>query len=110
MSGLKNNIPINLKINKDLTPSSENHVREKFAHIRYSFNIRIFSISFQNTFFPFNLRLFSRSSFDKKKLLNKSVSKTLKKRGMFNIGTTILTCSIPLNNYIYDDSSCKVIM
>ena len=46
MSGLKNNIPINLKINKDLTPSSENHVREKFAHIRYSFNIRIFSISF----------------------------------------------------------------
>ena len=29
MSGLKNNIPINLKINKDLTPSSENHVREK---------------------------------------------------------------------------------
>ena len=66
MSGWKNNIPINIKINKDLTPSFENHVREKFAHLRNSFNIRIISISFENTFFPFNLTLFSIPSIDKK--------------------------------------------
>ena len=111
MPGGENNIPINLKISNDLAPSFEYPVGEKFAHIRYSFNIRIFSTSFENTFFPFNLTLFSRPSIDnKKKLLNKSVSKTLKKWGMFNIGTTILTCSIPENNFKYDDSSCKVII
>ena len=111
MPGGENNIPMNLKIDKDLAPSFEYPVGEKFAHIRYSFNIRIFSTSFENTFFNFDLALFSRPSIDnKKKLLNKSVTKTLKKWGMFNIGTTILTCSIPENNYKYDDNSCKVII
>ena len=67
MPGGENNIPINLKINKDLAPSFEYPLREKFAYIRYSFNIRIFSTSFENTFFNFDLALFSRPSIDNKK-------------------------------------------
>ena len=43
MTGGKNNIPINLKINKDLASIYEYPVGEKFVYIKYSFNIRIFS-------------------------------------------------------------------
>ena len=51
MPGGENNIPINLKINKDLAPSFKYPGGEIFDYIRYSFNIRIFYISFDNTFF-----------------------------------------------------------
>ena len=42
--------------------------------------------------------------------MSKSITKTLKKWGLIDIGTTVLTVFIPDNNLKYDDSSFKTII
>ena len=102
-------IPFKLKILNELDPCFEYPLKDKYGFLRYNFTITIYSISFKQTYFNCNLRLFSRPNIDnKKKCLNKSVSKTLKKWGIFNIGTTNLTVSIPDNNFKYDDTNFKI--
>ena len=85
--------------------------KDKYAFLRYKIYITIYSVSFQNTVFTFNLRLLSRPNIDsKKKYLTKSVSKPLKKWNLFSIGTPSLTVSIPDNNVKYDDNNFKIII
>ena len=109
LKGGINKIPFKFKITDDLDPCFEYPLKDRYAFLRYKFNISVYSISFKQTYFYFNLRLFSRPNIDnKKKCLNKSVSKTLKKWGFFSIGTTILTVSIPDNNFKYDDTNFKI--
>jgi len=48
MTGGKNNIPINLKINKDSVSTFECPIGEKFVCITYYFGVRIVSTSFKN--------------------------------------------------------------
>ena len=75
------------------------------------FKLKISENSFNNTFSRFCLPLYSRPSIDNKnKLLSKSTTKTLKKWGLFGIGTTILTVSIPDNNFKYNDNNFKAII
>ena len=42
--------------------------------------------------------------------MSKSISKSIKKWGLFGIGTTVLTASIPDNNFKFDDTNCKLIL
>ena len=107
----KTKIPFKLKIVDDLDPCFEYPLKDKYAFLRYKFNVSISSISFKQSDFSFNLRIFSRPNIDnKKKCLNKTVSKTLKKWGLFGIGTTTLTVSIPDNNFKYDDTNFKIVI
>ena len=111
LKGGRTKVPFKIKIVDDLDPCFEYPLKDKYAFLRYKFNVSVYSISFKQSYFNFNLRLFSRPNIDnKKKILNKSVSKTLKKWGLFGIGTTILTVSIPDNNFKYDDTNFKIII
>ena len=111
MPGGENIIPFKLKIPENICPCFEYPLGDIYAYLRYSFDIQIYSTSFKNTFSRFSLPLYSRPSIDNKnKLLSKSTTKTLKKWGLFGIGTTILTVSIPDNNFTYNDNNFKVII
>ena len=111
MPGGENIIPFKLKITDNIHPCFEYPLGEIYAFLRYSFDIQIYSTSFKNTNFRFCLPIYSRPSIDNKnKLLNKSVTKTLKKWGLIGIGTTILTVSIPDDNFKYNDSSLKAVI
>ena len=105
-----NKLPFKIRMLDDLYPCFEYPFKNIFASLRYRFNIKVFSMSFKNVFFMFNLQLFSRPNIDyKKKCLNKSITKTLKKWKLFDIGTTTLTVSIPDNNFKFDDTNFKII-
>ena len=111
MKGGNNKIPFKLKMHDILDPCFEYPLKDKYAFLRYKIYITIYSVSFQNTVFTFNLRLLSRPNIDsKKKYLTKSVSKPLKKWNLFSIGTPSLTVSIPDNNVKYDDNNFKIII
>ena len=111
MPGGENIIPFKLKITDNIHPCFEYPLGEIYAFLRYSFDIQIYSTSFKNTNFRFCLPIYSRPSIDNKnKLLNKSVTKTLKKWGLIGIGTTILTVSIPDDNFKYNDSTLKAVI
>ena len=107
----ENIIPFNIILNNYIDPCFEYPLGDIYAYLRYAFDVHIYSSSFDKNFWNFYLRIFSRPSVDnKKKILNKSISKTLKKWGLFGIGTTVLTVSIPDNNCKYDDSNFKIII
>ena len=111
MPGGEHIIPFKFKISNNINPCFEYPAGDIYAYLRYSFDVQIYSTSFNNTFSSFNLALYSRPSIDNKnKLLSKSITKTLKKWGLIGIGTTVLTVSIPDNNLKYDDSSFKTII
>ena len=111
MPGGENIIPFKFKISNNINPCFEYPLGDIYAYLRYSFDVQIYSTSFNNTFSSFNLALYQRPSIDNKnKLLSKSITKTLKKWGLISIGTTVLTASIPDNNLKYDDSSFKMII
>ena len=111
MPGGENIIPFKLKISENICPCFEYPLGDIYGYLRYSFDIQIYSTSFNNTFSRFCLPLYSRPSIDNKnKLLSKSTTKTLKKWGLFGIGTTILTVSIPDNNFKYNDNNFKAII
>ena len=111
MKGGNNKIPFKIKIIDFLDPCFEYPLKDRYAFLRYKLDIIIYSMSFKNTAFSFNLRLLSRPNIDyKKKCLTKSVSKPLKKYGLFGIGTSSLTVSIPDNNVKYDDNNFKIII
>ena len=111
MPGGENIIPFKLKISENICTCFEYPLGDIYGYLRYSFDIQIYSTSFNNTFSRFCLPLYSRPSIDNKnKLLSKSTTKTLKKWGLFGIGTTILTVSIPDNNFKYNDNNFKTII
>ena len=110
MPGGENIIPFKFKISDNIHPCFEYPLGEIYAFLRYSFDIQVYSTSFRNTNFRFCLPLNSRPSIDKNKLLSKSVTKNLKKWGLIGIGTTILTVSIPDDNFKYDDSTLKAVV
>ena len=111
MPGGENVIPFKLKISENICPCFEYPLGDIYAYLRYSCDIQIYSTSFNNTFARFSLPLYSKPSIDNKnKILSKATTKTLKKWGLFSIGTTILTVSIPDNNFKYDDTNFKVII
>ena len=111
LKGGRTKIPFKIKFVNEFAPCFEYPLKDKYAYLRYKFNVTVYSISFKQTYFNFNLRLFSRPNIDnKKKVLNKSISKSLKKWGLFSIGTTVLTVSIPDNNFKYDDTNFKIII
>ena len=106
-----NKIHIKIKMTEDLDPCFEYPLGNKYAFLRYKLNVKFVSPSIKINSWNFFLRVFSRPNINnKRKCLNKSVSKTLKKWGLFNIGTTTLTVSIPDNNFRYDDSNFKIII
>ena len=111
LKGGRTKIPFKIKFVNEFDPCFEYPLKDKYAYLRYKFIVTVYSISFKQTYFNFNLRLFSRPNIDnKKKVLNKSISKSLKKWGLFSIGTTVLTVSIPDNNFKYDDTNFKIII
>ena len=111
LKGGNTKIPIKIELKKDLYPSFEFPLIDKYAFLRYKFDINVFSMSFDKTYFSFYLRLLSRPNTDNKnKNLCKSITKSLKKWNIFNIGSTTLTVSIPENNFKYDDTNFKIVI
>ena len=104
-------IPLKIDLKRDLFPCFEFPLNDKYAFLRYKIDINIFSMSFDKNHFSHYLRLLSRPIINNKnKCLSKSISKSLKKWNIFNIGTTTLTVSIPDNNCKYDDTNFKVVV
>ena len=80
LKGGNTKIPIKIELKKDLYPSFEFPLIDKYAFLRYKFDINVFSMSFDKTYFSFYLRLLSRPNTDNKnKNLCKSITKSLKK-------------------------------
>ena len=104
-------IPFCIKLVNDLDPCFEFPLKDKYAFLRYIFNVSIKSSFLKGTDFDFNLQLLSRPDIDnKKKCLIKSDSKYVKKWGLFGLGTVNLIVSIPDNNFKYDDTNFKIII
>ena len=100
MPGGKNKIPFNFKINRQLFPSFEFPLQDKFSYLRYHFNIKIYSSSFVKLVWNHYLCLLSRPIINlQKAILTQTIQKNIKKWGLVGIGATKLTVSIPENNY-----------
>ena len=100
MPGGKNKIPFNFKINRQLFPSFEFPLQDKFSYLRYHFNIKIYSSSFVKLVWNHYLCLLSRPIINlQKEILTQTIQKNIKKWGLVGIGATKLTVSIPENNY-----------
>ena len=100
MPGGKNKIPFNFKINKQLLPSFEYPLQDKFAFLRYHFNIKIYSSSFIKLVWNHYLNLLSRPVINlQKELLTKTIEKNVKKWNLISAGSSKLTVTIPENNY-----------
>ena len=100
MPGGKNKIPFNFKINKQLLPSFEFPLQDKFCFLRYHFNVKIYSSSFIKLIWNHYLCLLSRPNINlQKQVLTQTIQKSLKKWGLVGIGATKLVVSIPQNDY-----------
>ena len=100
MPGGKNKIPFNFKINRQLFPSFEFPLQDRFSFLRYHFNVKIYSSSFVKLVWNHYLCLLSRPIINpQKELLTQTIQKNIKKWGLVGIGATKLTVSIPENNY-----------
>jgi len=100
MPGGQNKIPFNFKINKQLLPSFEFPLLDKFSFLRYHFNVKIYSSSFIKLIWNHYLCLLARPIINlQKQVLTQTIQKSLKKWGLVGIGTTKLTVSIPQNDY-----------
>ena len=108
MPGGKNEIPFNFFIKGHMYPSFEYPKSTTYAFIRYHFNVKIYSSSFYKNIYDHYLCLLSRPNMElNNSLLTQMINKNVKKWNLFDIGTTVLTVSIPDYNYKYD-SAIKV--
>ena len=104
-------IPLKIDLKRDLFPCFEFPLNDKYAFLRYKIDINIFSMSFDKTYFSHYLRLLSRPIINNKnKCFSKSISNSLKKWNIFNIGTTTLTIpyQIIIENMMILFQSCSL--
>ena len=102
----KNLIPFDFRFSEEFNPIFEYPLPSKRAYIRYQFCVYV-ETSNGNYNSSFFLCLISRPIINIDKILTKSISMHIKKWKMFDKGETILTVTIPENNFKYD-STCKV--
>ena len=99
-------IPFNFRFSEEHSPSFEYPFPNKRSFIRYSFCVSLKS-PYINTNSSYYLCLISRPIIQSDKILTKTINKPIKKWKIFDKGETILTVTIPENNFKYD-STCKV--
>ena len=111
LPGGENIIPFKIKIKKEMQPIFEYPLGDIFSFIRYIFKIKLFSNSFYKLDWNRYILIYSYPSAEnRQKCFTKSISKSLKKWGLKDIGTTDLTVSIPDDNFRYDDTKSKIII
>ena len=111
LPGGENIIPFKFKIEKEIQPVFEYPLGDIFSFIRYEFKIKLFSNSFKILNWRDYILIYSHPSVEnRQKCLSKSISKSLKKWGLKDIGTTDLTVSIPNDNFRFNDTKSKIII
>ena len=103
MPGGKNMIPFNFKFSNELLPCFEFPLSDKYAFLRYQFNVKVYSSSFDKLLWNHFLFLKARPVANvNKDSLSKTIDRNIKKMGLFASGTTVMTVTIPENNFKVD--------
>ena len=89
MPGGKNMIPFNFKFSNELLPCFEFPLSDKYAFLRYQFNVKVYSSSFNKLLWNHFLFLKARPVANvNKDSLSKTIDRNIKKMGLFASGTT----------------------
>ena len=110
MPGGENKISFKFKFGTEPFPCFEYPLNEKYAFIRYRFNIKIDSCNFKKLIWNNHLHLLARPVINlQNEYLSKTVEKSFKKLHFIDFGTIVLSVTLPDNNVKYD-SEMKVII
>ena len=112
MPGGKNSIPFNFKLVKEAFPCFEYPLVDKYGFLRYHFNVKIFSCHFNKLIWNHYLCLLSRPIINiNNQLLTQTIGKNIKKLGLMDMGSALLTVTIPDNNFkISSQINVKIIV
>ena len=99
MPGGKNSIPFNFKLIKEAFPCFEYPLFDKYGFLRYHFNVKIFSCHFYKLIWNHYLCLLARPVININNQLTQTIGKNVKKLFLMDLGSALLTVTIPENNY-----------
>ena len=111
MPGGKNTIPFSFKLIKEAFPCFEFPLSDKYGFLRYHFNVKIFSCHFYKLIWNHYLCLLARPVININNQLTQTIGKNVRKLFLMDLGSALLTVTIPDNNYkISSQINVKIII